>query len=161
MTHEKSGLSIVLVVLALSVPSNAAVATAPAEASVLPGSEAAKVLAQCSRPAPEKIDGTWDPSSVEISDLEGRLANIEELESVMCCSPGSKLHGIHAYLRQYVGIVVGGHKLIYVNAFKQASAPPNWRSKAVNFCDGGTDFWGVVFDPSTGEFTQLAFNGVA
>jgi hypothetical protein len=27
-------------------------------------------------------------------------------------------------------------------------------------CDGGKSFWGVLYDPETRTFSQLAFNGM-
>jgi hypothetical protein len=57
------------------------------------------------------------------------------------------------YVREYVGIVVGGKRFIYVNAYP-AGGPSS-------VCDGGSSFWGVVYEPEAREFGDLAFNGMA
>jgi hypothetical protein len=52
-------------------------------------------------------------------------------------------------------------RLIYINAFLEPDPPKNWRTEPVVACDGGTSFWGAIFDPATGQFSRLAINGVA
>jgi len=64
------------------------------------------------------------------------------------------------YFRQYVGIVVGKRKLIYVNAFCM-SPRADWRKRLVNICDGATCLWGVLYDTTTREFSDLEMNGTA
>jgi hypothetical protein len=64
------------------------------------------------------------------------------------------------YYRQYVGVVVAGRKLIYVNGICE-KPPSYWRRALVDVCDGGACYWGVLYDPSTGEFSQFEMNGVA
>jgi len=66
-----------------------------------------------------------------------------------------------AYYRQYVGITVGKRRLIYVNAFPDDKLPSDWRAKLVNYCDGANAFWGVLYDPTTREFSELNTNGRA
>jgi hypothetical protein len=64
--------------------------------------------------------------------------------------------------RQYVGIVVGGRRLIYVNAFPSevAEEDKDWKTHFLgDICDGGSSFWGVLFDPATGKFIDLETNG--
>jgi len=63
------------------------------------------------------------------------------------------------FYMQYIGIVVKGKRLIYINAFA-FEEPPSWKEHAVITCDGGVD-WGVLYDPETGKFSDLAINGVA
>jgi hypothetical protein len=64
--------------------------------------------------------------------------------------------------------VVGGRKLIYINAF--CSKPQDivvekgwsdWRKDPVEVCDGGDCFWGAVYDVLSGKFSDLQVNGVA
>jgi len=72
-----------------------------------------------------------------------------------------------AYYRQYLGITVGGRKLIYINAFhprvlalRAASrSPESWRTRAMTVCDGGEWFWGAVYDPAAGKLENVQFNG--
>ena len=66
--------------------------------------------------------------------------------------------------RQYVGIISGAKKLIYLNALLAETRDPrepDWRFTAVMVCDGGDAFWGVEFDPIDNTFHNLGFNGEA
>jgi hypothetical protein len=50
--------------------------------------------------------------------------------------------------------------VIYINAFhlpEDNSLRP--AREAVRVCDGGAQFWGAVFDPASGTFNELQFNG--
>jgi hypothetical protein len=72
------------------------------------------------------------------------------------------------YYRQYLGVVIDGKKLIYVNVFPRSvvesrefpGAPQDyWRSEFVAVCDGGDDFWGALFDLEKQLFFSPRFNG--
>lgn len=91
--------------------------------------------------------------------LEARLGDISKLQS-----GGAVRTAISAPFRsyrQYVGIVLSGKRLIYVNAFAPELNPKDWQTRLVNFCDGGSALWGVLFDPAAGKFSDLRTNGVA
>lgn len=63
---------------------------------------------------------------------------------------------------QYIGLVADDRKLIYINAFPSSRLKDKtvtWKEKAVMVCDGGPDYWGVVYDTKTENFFDLAFNG--
>jgi hypothetical protein len=61
------------------------------------------------------------------------------------------------YYRQYLGIVIGARKLIYLNAFllDKNEISSASRSRLVRYCDGDAAFWGAMYDPETHEFTLL------
>lgn len=125
---------------------------------VLPASQAESVTRLCSRIGPEHVAGGWNPSTGDIQKLEATLDRVSAMRptgavSVPIQSPRNSF-------RQYVGIRVGERNLIYVNAFPRDYVPSYRRSKLVNVCDGGAAFWGVTFDPATGDFTNLFTNGV-
>ena len=130
--------------------------------ALLPQSEISAISRLCSRNGP-KVGGSWEPTDGDIKSLEHHLSQISKLKSE------EGLVGIHIakpsrYYRQYVGIVVGGRKLIYLNAFDtiDQKPPADWRKHlVVGFCDGGPSAWGVLYDPETKEFSQLATNGIA
>lgn len=64
------------------------------------------------------------------------------------------------FFRQYGGLLIGGRKIIYVNAFRaHAWGLSDWRSKAFDICDGGSNFFGVEYDVETKTFRPFAFNG--
>jgi hypothetical protein len=60
--------------------------------------------------------------------------------------------------RQYLGVVIGGRRLIYVNVFPRRPST-GWRTHFVRVCDGGAAFWGVLFDPQARRFFSPQFNG--
>ena len=63
------------------------------------------------------------------------------------------------YYRQYVGIVVSGRKLIYLNAVCKRFHNPGWRNAIEpDVCDSGCN-WGVVYDPETHLFSHWERDG--
>lgn len=91
--------------------------------------------------------------------LEARLPSLGGRRAKSCCLVGARIGDISRYYLQYVGIRAGGRRLIYINAVAVDSAPEQWRTEPVTVCDGGRSYWGAMFDPATGEFSELAFNG--
>ena len=65
------------------------------------------------------------------------------------------------FYRQYLGIVIKGRRMIYLNAFGFPGGDPQWRKRFVRICDGGGSVWGALYDPLTGEFSDLEINGLA
>lgn len=127
--------------------------------TVLPPSAARAVTEQCSRASAPAYEGTWTPSVRDIEVLEARLPRLRRLHAT-CCIGGWQVESLHNAYLQYVGLVVGGKKLIYVNAFRAEKPPPAWRIQPELACDGGSAFWGVVYDPASGRFTNLSVNGL-
>ena len=130
----------------------------PPRAAILPPAEAAAVIKQCSRNSPREATSFWTPSAAEVAAIEERLPKL-----LRASGRAIKLSGSY---RQYVGVVWRGKKLIYVNAFPEVVLSlgrdtPDWRKKAVTVCDGGDVFWGVEYDPASGTFHRLKFNGAA
>jgi len=116
-------------------------------------STAAQVLDTCSRDSPARHDGAvsgyWVPTVEQIAQLETRLAQLQPTIP----DPAS-------YDRQYVGILYNGKQAIYVNAFKPHDGSDLDPSvDAVRVCGGGGGFWGAVFDPASGAFSEIASNG--
>lgn len=130
------------------------------KSTLLPASEAKEATDQCSRPSPSKYSDTWRPSEAEIKEMESRLSQIKRLRVKECCITGERIENPERFYMQYVGIVVDGRRLIYVNAFPPSDASEGWKEHAVNVCDGGTA-WGVLYDPKAKKFFDLAVNGIA
>lgn len=114
---------------------------------------AAQVLDTCSRDSPARHAGTvtgyWAPSRSDIEALEGRLSQLEATVSAPAQSN-----------RQYVGFESGGKRLIYINAFPlpdHSNIDP--ARESIRVCDGGRQFWGAVYDPQSGSFSDVSFNG--
>ncbi|MGA2967244.1 MAG: hypothetical protein ABSD64_13615 [Terriglobales bacterium] len=126
---------------------------------VLPEGEAKHLAKLCSRPGLPKFDATWQPTETDVRDMESQLSRISLLQGSGVPSE-RRIDHPDQYFRQYVGIVVGKRKLIYINAFCMGS-PADWRKRAVDVCDGDTCFWGVLYDTTTREFSDLEINGTA
>ncbi|MBB4595099.1 hypothetical protein [Xanthomonas cannabis] len=114
---------------------------------------AEQVLQTCSRDSPARhpgqITGYWAPNHQQIEQLESR----QDALTPTIAEP-------REFDRQYVGVVIGGQQLIYINAFKLPN-PPQMKpaTEAIQACDGGNMFWGALYDPQTGAFSQIAVNG--
>ena len=128
-------------------------------ARVFAVSNAPALLRQCSRNTPMKVSEFWTPSSEQISALESLLPSAisrRKAEGLVVPPDGS-------YHRQYIGIIQAGRRLIYGNFYHSPDvSPPSAQQQAeaaVVVCDGGPSFWGVVFDPESGVFSEFSFNG--
>ncbi|QBG88033.1 hypothetical protein ACQR53_11235 [Xanthomonas oryzae] len=115
---------------------------------------AEQVLQPCSRDSPAKhpgqISGYWAPSHQQIEQLEAR----QDALTPTIAEP-------REFDRQYVGVVIQGRQLIYINAFKLPNTPEvKPATEAIQVCDGGSMFWGALYDPQTGAFSQIAVNAI-
>lgn len=104
--------------------------------------------------------GTWEPTEDNIADLEAATPQIAVLPIE---GWPSKLHIEHpeGYFRQYVPILRGDRKLIYVSAFCDDPPPRYWRSKLVVAIDGATCYWQAFYDPFTKKYSNLRINARA
>jgi hypothetical protein len=125
--------------------------------AILPTPEGRAVIDQCSRSAPEHVTHFWRPT----------VAQVEAAEKALPAFLHAKGHKdwLRGSFRQYVGVVVAGRRLIYLNAFPAPTPGTadarDARTKAYIVCDGGSSFWGAEYDPATGRFQHLDSNGVA
>ena len=113
---------------------------------------AEQVLDTCSRDSPAhhngEVTGFWAPSRQQIEQMEAQL---DRLQPVIAAPT--------QFDRQYVGIESDGRRLIYINGFRLPDhSDLNPGKTAVRVCDGGTDFWGAVYDPQSGEFSHIQTN---
>jgi hypothetical protein len=125
---------------------------------LLPDSAALEVSRLCSREGLAHVDGSWHPTTPDIELLESRLVRISGLRSKGALK-GLQINQPDRYYRQYIAVVIGGHKLIYLNAFSQ-KPPSSWRTRLVDICDTGPAEWGVLYDPATGHFSDLRTNAM-
>lgn len=129
------------------------------QSTVLSSKYAGEVIPQCSRDSPDQFESTWVPTKEQIAELESHLKDVESLNSELCCLPGASVDNVANYYLQYVGIILNGRQLIYINAFhRNWGEPKDWREQPEGICDGGENFWGVLYDPETKQFFDLAFN---
>lgn len=113
---------------------------------------------QCSRPVPKGIEGAWMPSAAEAAAVDAALLPIERFEAVTIVRPYPVIDP-YSYARQYVGVIIHGRRLIYINAFPASWIKQQYRNKPFMACDGGTMFWGALYDPQTHQFSDIAANG--
>ncbi len=126
-------------------------------------SEFDRLLSQCSRSSVAGAANPW-----RLSPSQGRAVD----RAVEGLASEPTWHGAvppARYYRQYLGITVSGRPVVYINAFHpdvlkvQAAVAQqstrSWRSRAMTVCDGGSWFWGAVFDPATRQISQVEFNG--
>jgi hypothetical protein len=130
--------------------------------AILPVSEARAAIDQCSRTAPEHVTTFWLPTPSQVEAAQRALP-------AYLRTTGEKITRrkivLREFFRQYVGVVVRGKRLMYLNAFP-APAPRSADArdaqvKAYVVCDGGSSFWGAEFDPATNTFNHFDWNGVA
>lgn len=126
---------------------------------LLDGDKAAVLIHQCSRESPLAIQSVWTPTAAVLEKMESQLAAITKLESKVCCGIGARVSDVNAYYRQYAGLIIEDRKLIYINAFARTAGIDDWRQQPVLFCGGKHAYWGVLYDPASGKFFDLAFNG--
>ena len=144
-------------VLATAYSCAAAVAAPDSHYTILPVSEARAAIDQCSRTAPDHVTGFWRPTPEQVEATERALPTFLRVS-------GHKI-ALRDFFHQYVGVVVRGRRLIYLNAFPYPQAGTadarDAKSKAYTACDGAESFWGAEFDPATNTFRNPDFNGVA
>ncbi|WP_237717940.1 hypothetical protein [Dyella japonica] len=126
----------------------------------MPQSMAGALLKQCSRGVPH-ASNAWTPSRDQLSDLESHLPQLSELAARQRLP--QSIGDPKASFRQYVGIVVDHHRYIYINAIaaSDVTSPhaPDPHVTPMIVCDGGSAFWGALYDPESKTFSQLDANG--
>ena len=153
------GARLILLLAALA-GGDAAAATMPRGAVVLPGAKLATLLHQCSRASPQKGEATWQPTAEDIVALEALLPAALSPRFRPGDAKWSKAPT--GWGRQYVGIVRGGRRFIYGNFVPQThSNPVSPGGEPVMVCDGGPDFFGVEYDVAARRIIHVDFNGIA
>jgi hypothetical protein len=123
-------------------------------AVLLPGSAARQVKQLCSREFP-KVDGAWTPSRTILETMESRIEKVAELESMH-----GRIKDPRQSYRQYVGVLIKGKRYIYINGMCERPRE-NWDKRLEDVCDGGSCFWGVLYNVESGNFSNLQTNGNA
>jgi hypothetical protein len=130
---------------------------------VLPQSESKPLLGEKRFADQAAASGTWAPSQSDVDGLEINLSQIEELSRKY--SPYRRVEHPENYFRQYMGLLVGGRRMIYVNAFcgmiNNGQPPKGWGEHLEEIMDGGNCVWQSLYDISTKKFIALSVNGRA
>lgn len=135
----------------------------PEMRTVLSGDAARTLTHQCSRVSPGPAASVWTPTEADLNALEVRLAPVLETHLRQAAESAAPTD----YYLQYAGFVIGGKRMIYVNGLHRDAIerdanpdhPFDWRTQAVQICDGGAITFGVEYYPDNGEFSRFAFNG--
>jgi hypothetical protein len=123
--------------------------------TVLPEAEATRLRDTCSR-GPVQFDETWRPGNDVVSSLTKKLQSLSNV--TRCRSTRDSLLPSYKYHFQYVGIVVGGRRLVYVNAISVGMVPEDWQTRFADICGGGPGAWSVFYDPANRVFSNLWIN---
>jgi hypothetical protein len=112
----------------------------------------------------------WTPSREVVLAAESRLPAFlrsyppypgepcgDELQR---CAAPLILAKLAQYRRQYSGIVFEGHPMLYMNFFAR-DGWGDWVTHHVEVCDGGHDYFQLVYHPERGEFVRFWVNGEA
>jgi hypothetical protein len=134
---------------------------------VFPEQSAHTLVGQCSRRVPTSLTGAWSPDATTLRHLEPVLRAALQEAVDRSTPPESQSLRPAEYYRPYGGLVIGGRKIVYINGFHRAhlgliSGNPeratDWRTMAVNICDGGRAHFGAEYDPSTGRIQSIEIN---
>ena len=124
------------------------------QSTILDSSKAKRLLDQCSRATPQNISGYWNPSENDKVELERNFSKLEHKQN------NFKLKN---YAYQYIGVIIKEEKFIYINAFSKQvfenydKSETKWESEPIVFCDGGSAFWGVLFNIKKLDFSEQVF----
>jgi len=130
---------------------------------VLPQTEARRLIGAQLLGLPDKIAGTWAPKQDDVSAMEANFHQVSVLSRKY--QPGRQVENPIEYFRQYLGLLAGEKKRIYVSAFcglnNNSLAPKYWRDHLFMISDGGSCVWQALYDVSAREFVGLSVNGFA
>lgn len=133
--------------------------SAKANYALLPDSEVASYAKLFSSDSRADISG-WEPTARDIVGLEGNLYQIATLREAPDSS--RQIVAPNTYFRQYLAVVQGGKKWIFVNAFCEIgrAGSNDWRKHLEVPIDGGKCFWRAWYDPEAQRFSNLLINGL-
>lgn len=110
----------------------------------------------------------WTPSPRQIEEAERKLVAFLRREDRKHGSGelSQILRSPSNYRRQYIGMIEKGEKLLWINCLPavptQGSDPfKDWDSRMIDVSDGGSQFWGAIYNIKTHLFERLILNGSA
>ncbi|MEZ5292837.1 MAG: hypothetical protein R2745_17275 [Vicinamibacterales bacterium] len=131
------------------------------DGGVVLGRDAVRSLMNpCSRGFPPGLTGYWAPTTDELRELEERLAAQLAQDVPLISRPLNRRRLV--VWRQYVGMLRGGVKVIYVNGMPAESLERHeaeWRRGQLLVCGGGASNFGIVYDTTTRQFDSFEGNG--
>jgi hypothetical protein len=131
--------------------------------AVLPQSQAKTLIGTQLFGLPGKVTGAWKPKEEDITAIEASLSQISDL-SRKSYPPDRQIEYPAGYFRQYLGLLEGSGRLIYVSAFCGVNSDQpfrGWRSSLIDVSDGGKCAWQALYDVSAKRFVAVSVNGYA
>ena len=123
------------------------------------------MLRQCTRHGPAWTLASWAPTKNQVEEADARLVPLLKRVIPTLQVNGAPVRGVdpRAYYRQYVGVMRGTRRILYINAFIPETAERvredmHWRTEPRTVCDGGSAFFGAQYDPGKHQFVALDFN---
>jgi hypothetical protein len=114
---------------------------------------------------PALVKSCWNVSPIA-GDISGYWSlNMDAARQMEHALPAYLKHSavrrpLSDYYRQYVGIIAGGKRLVFVSAFaKHSPEPDGWTRKPIIMCGGYSECWRVAFYPQTKQFSHWDVNG--
>jgi hypothetical protein len=65
------------------------------------------------------------------------------------------------YVRQYIGLQRNGSRIVYINALhvkRKSSIVEKVNDEFLRLCDGGSEAWGIEYDPQRKAFSEFETN---
>ncbi len=139
---------------------------APPPGVILTGESAVVLAAEFFyNPAP-RLKEIWQPSASDVARLEKLLPGFMRSQKTL----PRDYQPLHEYFRQYVGVGRNGKKLIGVSFIHSSiletmeriqGKPWDFQNSPIVVMDGGASVFHLQFEPATGSFSDLRFNGEA
>ena len=125
---------------------------APGPSYILSKQMDSVVRRQCSRPNPEGVESTWEVTPDLAYTIDRDLAT-----HAMFPSSYKPIQQPSRYPRQYLGVVIKGRRMIYINASYGITES---EGSKVGFiaCDDGSASWGALYDPVSRQFSDVHSN---
>ena len=114
-------------------------------------------------------DSRFTPTKEDIEKAENALReNLKTINQGLINQDGTKYNpvihkNLRKYRRQYFGYIdEDGDRVLLINAIWSKIQPfQNWLSERITVLDGGSHYWNVKFNLTTGEFFDLSVNGTS
>lgn len=128
-----------------------------AQSVVLGPEHVPDLMRRCGAEPPSGLTGYWEPDAQTLAHLERRLPAMLDAEVPPTRRPRAERITI---MRQYVGFLRNGRRVIYVNGWPRQWPPStHWLRAVSGACGGGPLAFRVLYDPETRTFSEFVGNG--
>lgn len=154
----------------------------PIERTAIFSLERARDLLSVCYSQPEGISGFWSPEEKDLVGVEDHLEEYLVVARTKVHEDRKQLRDQTHYYRQVCGVLVKGERLLFISyAWAPDLSDPRietdrrqeaerrgrrydpdwWKNTVIAVCDGGSDFFRVMYDPKKKEFVWYEQNGKA